>query len=91
MFSPPPTVTGLYLIDSAAGRRRRGLGRALRQLILPALTMALFVLAPIARMTRASMLQVLSADFVRTARASGPVADHGAAWLCLPATRCCRC
>ncbi len=33
--------------------------------------MALFVLAPIARMTRASMLAVLSSDFIRTARASG--------------------
>jgi peptide/nickel transport system permease protein len=33
--------------------------------------MALFVLAPIARMTRASMLSALGSDFVRTARASG--------------------
>jgi peptide/nickel transport system permease protein len=33
--------------------------------------MAIFVLAPISRMTRASMLAVLSSDFVRTARASG--------------------
>ena len=40
-------------------------------MILPVITMALFVLAPIARMTRASMLAVLSADFIRTARASG--------------------
>jgi peptide/nickel transport system permease protein len=38
---------------------------------MPAVTMALFVLAPIARMTRASMLSVLSSDFVRTARALG--------------------
>ena len=44
---------------------------ALKQLILPALTLAIFSLAPIARMTRASMLAVLSSDFVRTARASG--------------------
>ena len=33
--------------------------------------LALFVLAPIARMTRASMLQALSSEFIRTARASG--------------------
>jgi peptide/nickel transport system permease protein len=33
--------------------------------------MALFVMAPLARMTRASMLGVLSSDFIRTARASG--------------------
>jgi len=44
---------------------------AFSQLILPALTLAIFSLAPIARMTRASMLAVLSSDFVRTARASG--------------------
>ena len=44
---------------------------AFAQLILPALTLAIFSLAPITRMTRASMLAVLGADFVRTARASG--------------------
>ena len=44
---------------------------ALKQLALPALTLGLFVLAPLARMTRAAMLGVLSADFIRTARAAG--------------------
>jgi peptide/nickel transport system permease protein len=44
---------------------------ALAQLALPAITLAIFSLAPITRMTRASMLAVLSSDFVRTARASG--------------------
>jgi len=44
---------------------------ALKQLMLPAITMGLFVMAPLARMTRASMLGVLSSDFIRTARASG--------------------
>jgi peptide/nickel transport system permease protein len=71
VFSPPPTVTGLYLVDAALARDPALWWASLRQLILPVLTMAVFVLAPIARMTRASMLQVLSADFVRTARASG--------------------
>jgi len=71
VFSPPPTVTGLYLIDGLLGGDSGLWWAAFKQLILPTLTMALFVLAPIARMTRASMLQVLSSDFVRTARASG--------------------
>jgi len=44
---------------------------ALRQIALPALTLAIFTLAPIARMTRAAMLSVLSADFIRAARANG--------------------
>jgi dipeptide transport system permease protein len=71
MFSPPPTVTGLYLIDAALAGDATMWWASLKQLILPVLTMAIFVLAPIARMTRASMLSVLSADFIRTARASG--------------------
>ncbi|MEA2925844.1 MAG: peptide/nickel transport system permease protein [Alphaproteobacteria bacterium] len=70
-FSPPPHVTGFYLIDSLIAGDGEVFVAALKQLILPALTLAIFSLAPIARMTRASMLAVLSSDFVRTARASG--------------------
>jgi peptide/nickel transport system permease protein len=44
---------------------------ALKQLILPAFSLGIFSLAPMARMTRASMLAALSSDFMRTARASG--------------------
>ena len=44
---------------------------ALAQLVLPSLTLAIFALAPIARITRASMLAALASEFVRTARASG--------------------
>jgi peptide/nickel transport system permease protein len=71
VFSPPPQVTGLYLLDALFVGDLSLWWAAFKQLVLPVLTMALFVLAPIARMTRASMLQVLSSDFVRTARASG--------------------
>ena len=71
MFSPPATVTGLYLVDAALAGDPAMWWASLKQLILPVLTMAIFVLAPIARMTRASMLSVLSADFIRTAGASG--------------------
>jgi peptide/nickel transport system permease protein len=71
MFSPPAQVTGLYLVDALLAADLGLWWASLTQLILPVLTMAIFVLAPIARMTRASMLSVLSADFVRTARASG--------------------
>lgn len=67
----PDFVTGFYLIDSLIARDFETFRAAAAQLVLPAVTLALFVLAPLARMTRASMLGVLSADFVRTARASG--------------------
>jgi peptide/nickel transport system permease protein len=70
-FSAPAKMTGFYLVDSLL-QRDFGLFRAsLAQLVLPAATLGIFSLAPIARMTRASMLAVLASDFVRTARASG--------------------
>jgi peptide/nickel transport system permease protein len=70
-FSPPPHVTGFYTIDALIAGQFDTFRAALSQLALPAITLAIFSLAPIARMTRASMLAVLSSDFVRTARASG--------------------
>lgn len=71
IYLEPPRVSGFFLIDSLLVGDVETCLAALRQLILPAATLALFTLAPIARMTRASMLGALSADFVRTARAAG--------------------
>ncbi len=48
-----------------------GLGEYIRHLILPAASLGLVVIALIARMTRASVLEVLKEDYVRTARAKG--------------------
>jgi len=67
----PPSVTNFYLIDSIIARDWDAFRSSFNQLILPTATLAIFSLAPIARMTRASMLAILSSDFVRTARASG--------------------
>jgi dipeptide transport system permease protein len=70
-YTDPPHVTGFFLVDSLIANQPDIFMAALKQLILPALTLCIFSLAPIARMTRASMLAVLSSDFIRTARASG--------------------
>ncbi len=70
-FSPPPQITGFYLVDSLLAGNGEVFLASLKQLILPAMTLGIFSLAPVARMTRASMLAVLASDFVRTARASG--------------------
>jgi peptide/nickel transport system permease protein len=70
-YSAPPNVTGFYLIDSLIAGEWETFRASAAQLILPAATLAIFSLAPITRMTRASMLAVLGSDFVRTARASG--------------------
>ena len=48
-----------------------GLGNFLYRAILPSLTLATIYVALIARMTRASMLEVLGEDYIRTARAKG--------------------
>jgi len=48
-----------------------GLFMHLRSLTLPSLTLGFISAAPIARMTRSSMLQVLNQDYIRTARAKG--------------------
>lgn len=71
IYIEPDTVTGFYLIDSVIIADWEVFFGALKQLALPAITLALFTMAPIARMTRAAMLSVLSSDFIRTARAAG--------------------
>jgi peptide/nickel transport system permease protein len=69
--SPPPAITGFLLGDSLLARDGGLFRKALGQLVLPALTLGLFAMAPIARMTRAAMLSVLASEYIRTARASG--------------------
>ena len=72
IFLPqPPRLTGLLLIDSALAGDWTAWHEAAGQLVLPAMTMALFVIAPLTRMTRAAVISVLGADYIRTARAMG--------------------
>lgn len=67
----PTVITGFLLLDSVLARNWTALASALRHLTLPAVTLAVANLAVITRMTRSSVLEVLSADYVRTARAKG--------------------
>ncbi len=71
MHVTPPQVTGFLVFDSLIAREWSTAWSAAKQLLLPSITLALFTLAPIARMTRASMLQALSSEYLRTARAAG--------------------
>ncbi|HWJ73957.1 MAG TPA: ABC transporter permease [Kaistia sp.] len=70
-YSMPQQVTGLLTVDTLIAGDLDAFRGALAQLILPSIALGLFALAPIARMTRASMLAALGSDFVRTARANG--------------------
>jgi peptide/nickel transport system permease protein len=71
LYLSPPHVTGFYLVDALIDGDFEVFWSSLKQLALPAITLALFTLAPLARMTRAAMLQSLGSDYVRTARACG--------------------
>jgi peptide/nickel transport system permease protein len=81
-FSVPVFVTGYVLIYLFAiqlswlpvqgyQRLREGLGGFIERLILPSVTLAVIYVALIARITRTSVLEVINADYVRTARAKG--------------------
>ena len=63
--------TGFMTIDALLSDQPGAFLDALRHLILPAIVLGTVPLAVIARMTRSSMLEVLSEDYVRTARAKG--------------------
>ena len=63
--------TGFVVLESIFRGRFDVTAAALRHLALPALALSSIPMAVIARITRSSMLEVLSADYVRTARAKG--------------------
>jgi ABC-type dipeptide/oligopeptide/nickel transport system permease component len=71
LYTAPPHITGAYTVDALLTGNWSVFRAALAQLVLPAISLGLFALAPIARITRAAMLEALSSDYVRTARASG--------------------
>lgn len=67
----PPHVTGFYLIDTLLDGDFETFRSAVVHLILPATTLAAGSIAVISRMMRASVIEVLDADYVRTAQAKG--------------------
>jgi peptide/nickel transport system permease protein len=69
--SAPPDVTGFYTIDALLAGQWTTFWQAAQQLILPVITLGLGLAAPVYKVVRTSMLEVLSSDYVRTARALG--------------------
>jgi peptide/nickel transport system permease protein len=63
--------TGFYVLDGIVTRNWAAAWDAVQHLILPAIALGSIPLAIIARVTRASTLDVQSEDYVRTARAKG--------------------
>lgn len=68
---PPDRITGLLLIDSIVVGDWNTFHDALAHLVLPAIVLASATLGLITRTTRAAMLEALSQDYVRVARAKG--------------------
>lgn len=66
-----PARTHLVVLDALLAGNGRAALDALRHLILPAVTLGTIPLAIVAKITRSGMLDVLSSDYIRTARAKG--------------------
>ena len=64
-------LTGFYVFDALLQLNWKALKDVIAHLVLPALTLSTIPLAIIARITRSAMLEVLSQDYIRTARAKG--------------------
>ena len=67
----PEHITGLYLLDSVLTGNLESFWDALEHLIMPAVALGSYSTAIIARMTRATMLETIRQDYIRTARAKG--------------------
>lgn len=67
----PESVTGLFVFDSLWKGNMPAFWDSLSHLVLPSIILGWFTLALVSRITRSSMLEVLSQDYIRTARAKG--------------------
>lgn len=71
IYQSPPPITHILVLDALIEGDWPVLWSALGHLVLPALALSTGTIAILVRMLRASMLEVLHQDFIRTARAKG--------------------
>ncbi len=71
LVSPPETVTGLFTVDSLIAGDWEAFNSTVGQLVLPVVVLAFTAMAPIARMTRSSMIEALESEYIRTAVCMG--------------------
>lgn len=69
--NPIESVSNLYMIDAILSGHWNQVWTVMKHLILPSIALGTIPMAVIARMTRSSMLEVMSSDFIRTARSKG--------------------
>jgi peptide/nickel transport system permease protein len=68
---PPANVTGLFTLDSLLAGNWPLFQESVSHLVLPAFILGYGYMALLARMVRSSMLEVLTQDYIRTARSKG--------------------
>lgn len=71
LLSAPTKITGLYTVDALLTGNWAVLKSALGHLALPVITLGFTAMAPIARMTRSSMIEALESEYIRTAVCMG--------------------
>ncbi len=76
---PGDPITGFLFIDSFLQADWVALQDAAKYMILPALVLSVNMMGLLMRMTRSSMLEVLSEDYIMTARAKG-LSEHTVVW-----------
>jgi len=86
----PPQVTGFITIDALLAGQWATFSAAVRHLILPVVTLSLAEIGLMARVVRTSMLEIMQADFMRTAAAKGAsrrrvIVRHGLRNALMPA------
>ncbi|ELK40725.1 ABC transporter permease [Brevibacillus agri BAB-2500] len=69
--NPVEAITQFYILDTILAGQWDQLWEVIKHLILPGVALGTIPMAIIARITRSSMLEVMRADYVRTARAKG--------------------
>ena len=69
--NPPTHITGFYIIDSLLTGDMIALKSSIEHLVLPAIVLSYAQLAVVTRQVRASMLEVMSQEYIRTAVANG--------------------
>ena len=67
----PTTITSLYTVDALLTLNFSAFFTSLKHLAMPVFVLGFISLAPVTRMIRSAMLEVLNQDYVRTARAKG--------------------
>ena len=67
----PDKITGLYTLDSLLRGDFSMWWESFRHLILPGITLGVVIMAPITRVARASMVEVMNSEYIRTPKALG--------------------